>query len=296
MEPVTIAFVRATATSITLDFSVGAQAAAAPAGALSYELQWQLFAEPGEEIGAAPADEAIEWKIASSTLKNSRCTKSGLTPGATYVFRARTRSDGIWGPLGSMTAPLRTLLPELPENCSESLKVPSKVLAAQAEKEAKKAQSEASARAAREKAAAEEKAMQQQAMQIVHKAEDAVRAYQHKASRTIGQALEEFSQHAQRTLLERAEKRVVAVRADLQEEVKNAEFAVLDEVLSTVRVAEIGVGIGADGSASSEEQHASTMIKIETAKAKARRSPPALPLIPPVPRPSPISLIPRHES
>lgn len=65
--------------------------------------------------------------------------QSGLKSGTTYSFRARAfagdGSDGLgrWGAFGPATPPLRTLLPELPKDCSESLKVPSKVLAAQAE-------------------------------------------------------------------------------------------------------------------------------------------------------------------
>ena len=223
IPPVIITFVRASPNSITLDFSLGAApklrsgAQPTPLQVACYELQWRLVAEPGERIG--PSQDS-PWEVASSTLKNSRCTKGGLAAGAAYAFRARCCNTGqFWGALGPETAPLRTLLPELPADCSESLKVPSKVLAAQAEKEAERAQLEAAERTARDSAAHAERVQHEHAMQRVRKAESAALAYEHTAARIITQAIEQCGAHAQRSLYERAEKRVGTVRFELQEEV-----------------------------------------------------------------------------
>ena len=135
-----IAFVRATPTAITLDFLATSPAVEA------------------YELGFGPVDGSEDctpskWIVASSSLKLSRCTKSSLTPGAAYCFRARAKSAEGWGPYGPCTAAIRTLLPELPTDCSESLKVPSKVLAAQAEVEAWMHLEPLTARAARAHAA-----------------------------------------------------------------------------------------------------------------------------------------------
>jgi hypothetical protein len=169
IPPVIITFVRASPNSITLDFSLGAApklrsgAQPTPLQVACYELLWRLVAEPGARIG--PSQDS-PWEVASSTLKNSRCTKGGLAAGAAYAFRARCCNTGqFWGALGPETAPLRTLLPELPADCSESLKVPSKVLAAQAEKEAERAQREATERTARDSAAHAERVQHEHARQ-----------------------------------------------------------------------------------------------------------------------------------
>lgn len=146
--PVALRFVRAAPNAVTLDFvpSGGKE------GIERFELQYQLVAEVGDD----KATVSSEWNTASSSLKSTRCTKSGLKSGATYVFRARACAyPDLWSPHGSPTEPIRTLLPELPADCSESLKVPSRVLAAQAEAAAAKAQREAEEAAAREAVTAE---------------------------------------------------------------------------------------------------------------------------------------------
>ena len=142
------------------------------------------------------------------------------------------------------------------------------MLAAQAEKEAERARLEATERAEREQRSQEEAEIQDAAMRRVDQADQAVREYQLQASRTIGRALESFSQHAHRALIDRAERHVATVRFDLQEEIKGAEYSAIDAVLSTVRVGEIGGGLGIDSGAEGEGSHENTMAKIEQAKAK----------------------------
>ena len=128
--PVSLRFVRAASNAITLDFvpSGGKE------GIERFELQYQLASEASgaqEEavVGAGAgvgAGASGEWSTASSTLKSTRCTKSALKPGAAYIFRARACVyPERWGAFGPPTPPpVRTLLPELPTDCSESLKVP----------------------------------------------------------------------------------------------------------------------------------------------------------------------------
>ena len=124
-QPVTLRFVRAAPASVTLDFVVPSGKDAID----SYELQYRLLAEAGEDpivgtvdpkLGTAPAPDGA-WTTASSSLKSARCTKSALKAGAAYTFRARACTfPDLWGPYGPATPPIRTLLPDLPDNCSES--------------------------------------------------------------------------------------------------------------------------------------------------------------------------------
>ena len=197
-QAVEITFVRSTASTATLDFAL------APAGVRvflrqhggklptidKYELEWCLVGMAGEEVDESKlADtDSLEWKVASSSLKMTRCTKSSLAPGCAYCFRSRGYSSeaGRWGPHGPATAPIRTLLPELPSDCSESLKVPSKVLAAQAEAAAEAAARTAAERAAREKAAVEELELQARTIALVHKTEDEVGGAATTAHQTPG--------------------------------------------------------------------------------------------------------------
>eukprot|EP00966_Prymnesium_polylepis_P310610 7176358-Prymnesium_polylepis.1 len=108
---VDVSFIKATNVSVTLELTLVAPGDAA---ADKYELQYREVAD-------------FEWKTASAALKTKRCTKGNLTPGTAYVFRARASGGGErWGPFGDETDTLYTTLPELPEEVSESLKVPSK--------------------------------------------------------------------------------------------------------------------------------------------------------------------------
>lgn len=140
--PTDLRFIKLAERSITLELIVPASSAkTGPAALDRFELQWAV-------VDTSEPD--TNWSTASSTLKLGRCTKGSLSSGEAYKFRARARNvGGQWGPFGATTAPLRTLLPSLPTECSEDLKLPAKAL--------REAGASAAARAAVEaKAEAEE--------------------------------------------------------------------------------------------------------------------------------------------
>ena len=154
-------FVKATPVSITLDFAVRASydiydGPAAPA--MHFELQWREADSP-EDF----------WTTASASLKSTRCTKGNLRSGVAYIFRARASGGGErWGPWGDPTAPLSTLMPELPDEVSELLKVPMKAANTAIEATMAKETERVEQRAAREaerKAAAERESVAQAQLQ-----------------------------------------------------------------------------------------------------------------------------------
>ena len=159
---VQLRFVRAAPQSVTLDFVVTSGKEAIE----RFELQYRLLAEAGDEPTKSDdidEDTHATWTTASSSLKSARCTKSALKPGAAYVraiitkyrtpcsvllpsksiptgrsltlcsaqaFRVRACAyPETWGPFGASTPPIRTLLPELPADCSESEGEPTHELA-----------------------------------------------------------------------------------------------------------------------------------------------------------------------
>ena len=100
---VSVAFVKATAISITVEFRVPTEWP--PVG--GYELQWR------PELG--PEGDQSQWKTASSNLAGPTATKGLLKAGAAYVFRARSRTrlnDGSldeWSNYGEASAPMATV-------------------------------------------------------------------------------------------------------------------------------------------------------------------------------------------
>eukprot|EP00965_Chrysotila_dentata_P000564 18449-Pleurochrysis_carterae.AAC.1 len=136
---VEIRFVKASASAITLDLHVPAhlEAIAKPE---RFELQWRE---------AKREDDS--WATASSSLKLRRCTKGNLKHRTGYMFRARAFVAGEgWSEFGPETKPLLTTLPEVPETCSEGLRVAAIVAAAQSEKETEKSETSARLSARRE--------------------------------------------------------------------------------------------------------------------------------------------------
>ena len=222
---VELRFVRATETSITLDFVL---VSSQTPPVVRYELQWR-------DAGSDDLDEA-GWQVASSNLKLGRATKSGLKPGVAYAFRARACAHPErWGPLGLPTAPIRTLLPELPETCSESLKVPSRVLAAQAEAAAERAQREAEARAAYEASVAADGERRRAAMAEVEDAERAADAHERLATDAVREALREAVGAAERALASAASEAAAACHATLKEAYAAEERAAVEEVVAHAR-------------------------------------------------------------
>eukprot|EP00316_Scyphosphaera_apsteinii_P022822 CAMPEP_0119299652 /NCGR_PEP_ID=MMETSP1333-20130426/1697_1 /TAXON_ID=418940 /ORGANISM="Scyphosphaera apsteinii, Strain RCC1455" /LENGTH=1309 /DNA_ID=CAMNT_0007301147 /DNA_START=54 /DNA_END=3983 /DNA_ORIENTATION=- len=187
--PFRVHFVKATPTSITLDIHVSPQfEQQAKATVETFELQWRE-AKPNST-----------WMTASSALKLRRCTKGNLQPGSAYIFRARGHLDnGITCSFGAETEVMRTTLPEVPEGCSEALKVPAMVVAAESEKASTQALRESNQLARHEatlshfvERKAEAARAMQQACQKLAQHEKALRAS------FIG-ALEQVLTHAEKT-------------------------------------------------------------------------------------------------
>lgn len=129
---VDVIFVKASDRSITLEFDLAADKehkanaiSVSTASIVKYELQWMEY---NPVLNGASSSPDQGWEVASSALRSSRCTKSNLTPGVSYIFRARAcNGSNVWGEFGTPTNPIRTLLSDIPEKCSEALKISSKV-------------------------------------------------------------------------------------------------------------------------------------------------------------------------
>jgi hypothetical protein len=188
---VDISFVKASTSSITLDLLI---VGGADDKVACYELQWRCETDQGS------------WSSASRALKTRRCTKGNLHAGKSYVFRARASAGNEkWGPFGDETPPLLTKLPELPEDCSESLKVPSKVIAAAAEAAAEEARKIAKDKETRDAEQAE-LARQEEAMKKMRDQEDSeFSENEMRCEKIISAALAEAATKAECALEEGAE-------------------------------------------------------------------------------------------
>ena len=144
--------------------------------------------------------------------------------------------------------------------------MPSKALAAQADAAAERGAKEAAERAANERELVRASEAHARSMAAVKKTEAEVRAFEGRAAEAVGAALAQYFEAQERELFEKAQQRGAAVRAEVQEEMKTAEYAALDEVLSHVKVHELSVGSKA-GANDQTDTYAGTMAIMEAAKA-----------------------------
>ena len=81
-------------------------------------------------------------------------------------------------------------------------------------------------------------------MALVRHDEKEIRDYQQKALVDVAATLADFERHVHTSFYQRAEQHAAQAREELREEMKTAEFAALDQVLSGIRVSELSVGDG----------------------------------------------------
>ena len=181
-------------------------------------------------------------------------------------------NSGPWGP---PTKPIRTLLPELPDECSESLKVPSKVLQQQAELAAAKAAQQAEERAARDAEQARIAVRRAQAMAKIQAADAKTRGHEDATIAKARAALGEAAAAAEKAMLAAAETAATSCRKNLDTERKASENQAIESVIAQVRVGDLTAvrapeerfddTSGGDGNA-----YHSAMSKMERAKAEVK--------------------------
>eukprot|EP00308_Calcidiscus_leptoporus_P024126 CAMPEP_0119403962 /NCGR_PEP_ID=MMETSP1334-20130426/143653_1 /TAXON_ID=127549 /ORGANISM="Calcidiscus leptoporus, Strain RCC1130" /LENGTH=1443 /DNA_ID=CAMNT_0007427919 /DNA_START=15 /DNA_END=4346 /DNA_ORIENTATION=+ len=247
MVAVEIRFVKAGPSSITLDLHVPAHLEHDSQLRIDkFELQWR------------EARAGAEWATASSSLKLRRCTKGNLKPSMGYVFRARPHIGGEgWGDFGDETRPIRTTLPEVPDGCSEALRVPAIVAAVESQKEAEAAETSARVSARHEA----------QLLRFVERKAAAATAMQAAVAELAGQ-----QDALRKSVLEALDQ----VRAHAEERFEN----LADELLrrsAEVTAQEVRNAVakaGAEMSAQAEHEKmswAGTQAIVEGAKAQARK-------------------------